>query len=547
MTVLKLHSQLTPNYLADLSHNGGGFLVPNQQKIVFYSSFRLMHWQGAFIGKGQRFNTRISLYDSNTQQRVATFEGCRHLVNDITFHPTQPVVVISTGDYDGGYCFQGELWLWNWQTGDAVSLLAESRTALQSYFPTGNELRVLLRLPDEGDFSGEAWERYDWISVNNIEQLMSQPMDVHALRANVTFQESTTAPQSLGFVKKDLVDRDSFKNSHELLGVHNQRQTISHIKWIEPSQLAVVVQSNRLEIWNIDGQHLTTLTFEGSCVQLLKSPTGLLCHVLKSGNSVLYRLIDQQLEPVNAFKQTLVFSIDEQGHLLGRNAAGKTSTDIWLEANCQEQGHADLGHFDCFNHSLMLEGGEALYFLQGTPPTSHEQKQLCRLHLDGSVKPVMLWDTGSRHHMQNIACWGPKGMLLRAFEVHSWTVGQGSCKIECCDLTTGTLPWSQSCHALCIDMVVIAETILAYALTNGSLGLISIADGKQLYEEKLSIDGVDTMATALAARGNQLAVGTLEGRLLLFELADCEAANRLQQITAHHVYSRLAATIKQIR
>ena len=554
MKVLRLCSELNPTDFADLSKNSSGFLDAVRQRIVFHSGFHFLYWQGGFVSRGLRFTRRVSVYDSVSKQRIAYFDKCRYPINDITFHPTQPILAISAGDYDGGYLFEGELWLWNYETGQARNLLTENRTALQSYFRNNNELVTLLRPPDEGDFSGSAWGTYDCITIRDIEQLIESEADKHTIEQHTTYQNKITDPQSIGFSNTDLSEQKEYKVAEELLQnssreeLSNKRPAITHLYWIAATQLLTVSTSNQLEIWDTVTRQTTVITVSGQCVQLLNTPNGMLCHTLQENKSVLYRLVGHQLERVHSFENKLVFSTDAKGNLLGRNAAGKTSHDVWLNHSLQIIGGGDLGHFDCFNHALMLEnGGDGLYFLQGTPATSHEKKQLCHLDLDGSVTPIMTWDREQRHNMQSIACWRPNRTLLRAFKVHAWEINQGACKIECCDITADKILWSLPCTSLCVAMDVIGEEFLAYALADGSLGLISVAAGRRLYEEKLSIDGVDCMATTLAAHGQQLAVGTLSGRLLLFDLTDFEAGDRLQEITARQVYSQLAASIKQIR
>jgi hypothetical protein len=57
-----------------------------------------------------------------------------------------------------------------------------------------------------------------------------------------------------------------------------------------------------------------------------------------------------------------------------------------------------------------------------------------------------------------------------------------------------------------------------FALTNGRFGVIDTADGQISHDEQLAVDGVATVATALAIHDQRLLVGTLDGRLLLYAL-----------------------------
>ena len=62
------------------------------------------------------------------------------------------------------------------------------------------------------------------------------------------------------------------------------------------------------------------------------------------------------------------------------------------------------------------------------------------------------------------------------------------------------------------------DSLLVYALTDGTLGLLSIKNGMTLFEEKLEVDGLSTIATSISSNGSWLAVGTIEGRVLLYQV-----------------------------
>ena len=60
--------------------------------------------------------------------------------------------------------------------------------------------------------------------------------------------------------------------------------------------------------------------------------------------------------------------------------------------------------------------------------------------------------------------------------------------------------------------------VVVFALTDGRLGAIDARSGELLADDRLAVDGLATVATALAARGPALIVGTIDGRLLRWEL-----------------------------
>ncbi|MEU7261682.1 hypothetical protein AB0B21_38685 [Streptomyces rimosus] len=82
----------------------------------------------------------------------------RYPVRAMAFHPRLPLLVVGTGDYDGGYFFEGELLLLDLETGSATSLIEHElgRQVLGLEWLSERELRVLMAPPDAWQDKG-AW------------------------------------------------------------------------------------------------------------------------------------------------------------------------------------------------------------------------------------------------------------------------------------------------------------------------------------------------------------------------------------------------------
>ncbi|WP_433796892.1 hypothetical protein [Actinoplanes sp. CA-252034] len=92
----------------------------------------------------------VAVYDGGDQRRRAVLRS-RHPVQALAFHPTAPLLAVGTGEYDGGYFFEGELLLLDLETGAVVSLIEEGpgRQVLGLEWLNNNELRLLLAPPDD--------------------------------------------------------------------------------------------------------------------------------------------------------------------------------------------------------------------------------------------------------------------------------------------------------------------------------------------------------------------------------------------------------------
>ncbi|MBB4790502.1 hypothetical protein [Streptomyces nodosus] len=92
----------------------------------------------------------------------------------MAFHPRFPLLAVGSGDYDGGYFFEGELLLLDLETGSATSLIEHElgRQVLGLEWLSEQELRVLMAPPDDWQDKG-AWSeghvavvhRPDWRGV----------------------------------------------------------------------------------------------------------------------------------------------------------------------------------------------------------------------------------------------------------------------------------------------------------------------------------------------------------------------------------------------
>lgn len=155
MTTLRFHTELTSPRFAEIGRPAGGFRREDGQVVAFCSNSKLLYWPGRAIYEGHRLRYRLSLYNGSLDRRISVFDAARYPINDVTFHPFEPLIAVGTGSYDGGYMFEGDLWLWNWESGQVFSLLGESRKVLRCHFVNEDRLAVRLRPRDEAEFDGE--------------------------------------------------------------------------------------------------------------------------------------------------------------------------------------------------------------------------------------------------------------------------------------------------------------------------------------------------------------------------------------------------------
>ena len=119
-------------------------------RLAIASTFNFLQWHGRDIQVRRALSYRVSVYDAYPLCRVAVLDLARFPINDVAFHPHKPLVAVATGSYDGGYYYEGALLLWDLSTGEAVSVLDESREVTRCRFDdTSEALHITLRPPDD--------------------------------------------------------------------------------------------------------------------------------------------------------------------------------------------------------------------------------------------------------------------------------------------------------------------------------------------------------------------------------------------------------------
>jgi hypothetical protein len=234
---------------------------------------------------------------------------------------------------------------------------------------------------------------------------------------------------------------------------------------------------------------------------------------------------DDALTEVHRFDGIYAFSASGRDQVLGRldrRVGTGLPRDLLIDALKGEVRQIDLGHYDCFNHYLGVDGAPDLYFLQGAPPSSHKHKWMCRLRPDGRVERLwpLLRDDGS-HASHAMECLGhaiedgPGAGLVVAGR-HYEPIPSGAVQgfIYRKPLDANREIWR---HATASSTSAIAHLpglgLVAAAFLDGTLSLFDAATGAIRATGPTTIDGVPTVIFAMDARGDILAVGTFDGRI----------------------------------
>lgn len=497
------------------------------QVVALCSSFDLLYWPGRATYNGHTLRNRISLYAGDFERRVAVFDGAHFPINDVAFHPSEPWLAIGTGRYDGGYLFEGELLLWNWETGECRSLLAESREVAGCRFVDHERLAALLRPRDEEEYGeDDAFSTYVGVVLDNLSR---SPQTASANGDPRLVDLQPIEPTSLGFDVRALAGHLAPEDHQHLATLgFEERHRVWDVAWLSPELVAAVHDGCHIEVWRLPDLREISLRGLGHGVQLLRQPDQMLVHVLERGNHIsgqpdrsnLFALSGNSLIEWRQFANACAFSVDRHGRILARDTGDHMRSRARLDRVLDPSGsvvlETDLGHYDCFNHYVRLDGADALYFLRGTPPSSHQGKCLCEIDSDQTIHQRMTWDDQREHLMNGCAAFRSKDSIVRAYRVYNPSPKSTKGAIELFSLLEGRAVWKRDIDADVTSIVATADTRhIIFALTNGRLGVIDAVDGRLVHDELLAADGVPTIATALATLDQLVLIGTIDGRLML--------------------------------
>jgi len=503
--------------------------------VALCSGFDALYWPARATDARHALRHRLSLYTGDFARRLAIFDGAWFPINDVAFHPSEPRALVATGSYDSGYCYEGALFDWNWETGETCSVLGESREVVRCRFVDGQRAAVLLRPRDDDEY-GDA-KAYAMVVGGVLDDLGPAPYldededDRPRDPRLATF--APVDPQHPGLDQRPSPRVGLPPQDREVLARvgFEARHCVRDVAWLDDARVAAVHDTCHVEVWRLPHARETVVRGDGHGVQLLHQGDRLLVNLFVAATAgpgprdrtTLAYLSDGALVEWRRFDRAYACSLDRHGRLLARDTSrGQPARhDLGFDAAGGVFLDEDLGGYDCFNHYLRIDGGDALYFLQGTPPAAHPGKRLCRVDAAGVIHASPTWDDQGALLMAGCATLGLDDTIVRAYRVHHPDPRRGACAIEAWALTGAGARWRLAVDADVTALITMAERrIVVFALTSGRLGAIDARTGELLADHRLTVDGVPTVATALAARGAALVVGTIDGRLVRWELVD---------------------------
>lgn len=511
---------LSPEPFSEVGSPYGGKVAPDGQLIAIFASARHGSWAGRVRPRARIGSDRLTLFNAALSTSLGTCDGVRYTIQDAAFHPTLPWMAVATGNFDGGYFYEGETLLWNWRTGERRSLFAPSRFALRCRFDNAHTLTVLFTQAtdedDEGHFCITVQEVLRWSE-----------------RGPIEINPSECEPNALGFgdLGPSWPEQADTWSVLPRLAAASFRPSFGvwDIAWWSDAELAVAATQPVLAVHGLtDGKVRRHEHPKGKGVQLLRDRDGVnLLHVFtqkghaeNEGRSHLMVASRDGLTPWQEFDRAYLFSIGRDGALLGR--ATGNFPDVTLTGQRTRLISMGLGHFDTSNHALHVRGSRQQYFLAGEAPAPWSGKWLWRLGELGPEK-CMNWDAdGQRMDSLAVVCQGEQTFIRASHRYHSSEVF-AHWFVDSFDVSAGwdkRWTWTATGPVTALAAATSGQPWVAVGTADSTVWLLNAVTGAVLDRQTLGDGRTDVVPTAMdvSPTGRQLAVGSADGRVWVIDL-----------------------------
>lgn len=540
---LEIKNILADNCFSEIGKPTGLYWNRDKSLLAVASTFNWLQWAGRDLNTKLKFRYRVSIYDLETLNLVKIFDDIRYPINHIDFHPDNSILAIATGSYDGGYCFEGELLFWDIEYDRSYSHLREKREVTTCKFSDdGGSLFFVLRPPYEEDEEGNSlmdsyytYETHDYFEKVYTEVLNEIKMNSVGIKEPYTTQDFTLINKTL----------NQLANERGL--TYDSRWHVWDINMLNEAEIISTSNVNFAERWSINGERIDAVIAQDNAksIEIVNASAKDYCLInveqrnsdnLIDRSSVIYKwdFKTGTFDEVIKREFPISISINKNGEMLAREVfrypKDKENTlDFIIENNFNTSSALNLGHYDTINHYLRVNGTDSFYFIQGTPASSHKKKWICRLNAHSNEYSrlfPMEWDTERNSHMLSDGgcyCKDTKGEAL-IIASKFYTPNPSGLAKKCSTLIRRKLPngevlWSQSFDSQITSVVWLEDySLIAFALTEGKVGIISSIDGEIVHIEDVKINGVDSIIMSMSNCHDKLVAGTIDGRIISYQL-----------------------------
>ena len=513
MPRLVLQSVFGGDAFAEVGEPTGIYSSPDGRYLAVAGTVDDYAWSRGGYGPATTLLHRVVVYDTGNLDPIADTNAGRYRINDVAWHATEPIVAIGAGEYDGGFYFKGDLILW-----DLDNQRSARPFSLDGY-PFGRQV-VSCAFERDGSLSiqampvgGTASLTYYRVRSLSIPESTWRRFEDRVIPPFDHFDETEIARTGWEVVEElwpstvpIMSELGAIAKGHGRS--YEPRWMAWDVAWAPDGRVLAVRNGTALEGWRRDGTLEFRVPHRSDGTRVTVSPGGNRAYCC-----VWSRNPDDDFRE-NPNKYAAVLEIDLESAEAREVATDPTDTAPWGYRRLRMEGapaaYYERASSEPRGNRLIPKSG----WVATGDPTTAEVRDLFSLEWDEardgnlSADASVYIDDDSGPALI-IACHviSPPPTHERYLEINRRQVPSGECI------------WSERVDDPVVALAHLAGTgLVAFSLRDGGLGLLSAADGRTVSEEPASIDGIPTGILSLASREDEIAAGTIDGRVAIYRL-----------------------------
>lgn len=336
-------------------------------------------WSGRHLDLSKE---NLSVYSSETLNLISHIDELKFPINDVDFDKEKQLLLIATGSYDGGYCYEGELFCYDISNCKLIKLIEDSREYSTCKFKGSDIEFKVLPSNDQEEFTLSTYSTT--IELNNIKSLKDLNLieSISYDENSYDFEEHQSNLKKLSARLTQLADKINLNYQH--------RSMAWDLKFIDDNNLFIGFTQGKVGILDISKNKLITrIVAENSdCAQVFKGFGKEDLYVNLSNRMVgvkdyntVFRLDSSLIKSEMVAQGVFCLSQSENGNFLARQTdyQDKKKKDILFDSSFKKITENRLGHYDIFNHYIRIDGEPNLFALLGKPREQHQNKELIEL------------------------------------------------------------------------------------------------------------------------------------------------------------------------
>jgi len=479
-----------------------------------------------------RPKNRLAIYDQPNVVPLAIFD-CHYQIQDISFHPTEPVIAVATGGFNGS--FTGELILWNWETGLKSIVTPWYFLYRVQFIHNGQRVLAKQRYVDVDS------EDYEWDGDDTLESLYDLEFEYFSDIENINLSFDEVSKQiSLQEPEKTKTKLMASRFPSQLSPLENlkslftlneikTRNTIWDVTILKNDELAINHNKTQFDILSVNDGLIQSFKGHAWGAQVLNNGK----IIIKSSNS-LYEYDGKQMKLAAEFDGEYVFSIAVNGRVLAREKSqgasdlpSNLSKDIVGDIGSKTWNVLDFGHFYIHLNLMNIKNSPHLFVIQTPHVTPSGRKTLSIVQQDNSLKPLdmrFIEDDNLNSYLS--ACQfsyihdtTKEGVIIsgstNTWQMDSWSMIYLKAFPNVVfrkNLDDGLEVWR---HRLPSSVSTIhsisSKKVVLVALDNKDFLVIHSETGAIIQWQKAKFNGIETMITAMDSDDNIIAFGTNVG------------------------------------